>query len=471
MNNANRVLDAVVDELVDALIAALGPGGVLSGDALHSDYTHDETLTAEPVLPLAVVLPTSTVQVSSVMKIADDFEIPVVLRGSGTGLSGGAKPVENGVVMAFEKMASIVEVDEINKTAVVEPGVTLDQLNDAIAPKGLVYPVFPGESTATIGGNIGTNAGGMRAITYGVTRHHVLGLEVVLADGRVIRTGGKIVKSSSGYDITQLMIGSEGTLGVVTQATLKLQPIRPFVSTLLAPFSSLDEAASAVQHVLCGGVTPLMLEYLDAITMSGITSIAGIDLGVSDNIRARAVAYLIVALESSHEDRLEDDTETVATQLSEDGALEVYVLPRPAGTQLIQAREKAFFAAKAAGADDLVDTVVPRSEIFDYMTAVSTLADTQGAFVAGCGHVGDGNVHLSVFQPDPEKRGELLRAIFETAMSIGGAISGEHGIGTEKQKYFLELEDPVKLDLMRKIKSVFDPKCILGPERLVDPPT
>lgn len=457
-----------VNRLLNQLVDVLGTDSVLSGDTLRSDYTHDENLTAQPVVPLAVVLPDSTSKVSKIMKIAYATQTPVVLRGSGTGLSGAARPVENGIVIAFEKMASIDEIDELNRTAVVQPGVTLEELNRAVAPKGLVYPVFPGEASATLGGNIGTNAGGMRAITYGVTRHHVLGLEVVLADGRVMRTGGKVVKSSSGYDMTQLMIGSEGTLGVVTQATLKLHPLLPFVSTLLAPFSSLEKTASAVQRILCGGVTPLMLEYLDMLTMGGITSSAEVDLGIPQEIQSGALAYLIVVLESSHQDRLERDVEMVAGELGDGGALDVYVLPPSAGSQLVQAREKAFFVAKAAGADDIVDAVVPRAQIFEFMSAVSDLAGKHGAFVAGCGHVGDGNVHISIFKPDREEREEFLGEVFETALSLGGAISGEHGIGTEKQKYFLELEDPVKLELMQSIKAAFDPLGILGPRRLAD---
>jgi glycolate oxidase len=376
--------------------------------------------------------------------------------------------VADGIVVSFDRMDRVVEVDVDNHVAVVQPGVTLEQLDAALAPLGLVYPVFPGESSASLGGNVGTNAGGMRAIRYGVTRHRVLGLEAVLAGGEVIRTGGRYVKSSAGYDLTQLLIGSEGTLALVTEATLKLEPRLAHQATLLAPFATLEEVTEVVPRIVASGVAPSVLEYLDMLAMASITASAELDLGVPDEVKAQSLAYLVVVLESTHEDRLDDDTEAVATLLADHGALDVYVLPPSAGAHLIAAREKAFFVSKAAGADDLVDTVVPRAAIPGFLATVAELATEHGALVSGCGHVGDGNVHLSVFLPDDDQRHRLLRSLFEAALAAGGAVSGEHGIGIEKQEYFLELEDPVKLALMRRIKSAFDPRGILGPRRLLD---
>ncbi len=207
-------------ELLKQLGKAVGETHVLTGDAVHTDYTHDETLGLEPIAPLTVVLPRSTGEVAEVLRVASEHGVPVVVRGSGTGLSGAARPVAGGILLAFDRMNRIREIDADNQVAVVEPGVTLEQLNAELAPLGLIYPVSPGEQTASLGGNVGTNAGGMRAVRYGVTRHHVLGLEVVLADGTVLRTGGKFVKSSNGYDLTQLLIGSEGTLAVTTEVTV-----------------------------------------------------------------------------------------------------------------------------------------------------------------------------------------------------------------------------------------------------------
>jgi glycolate oxidase len=350
---------------------------------------------------------------------------------------------------------------------VVEPGVTLEQLNGELAPLGLIYPVSPGEQSGSLGGNVATNAGGMRAVRYGVTRHHVLGLEVVLADGRVLRTGGKFVKVSSGYDLTQLLIGSEGTLAITTEVTVKLQPRQTASSTVLAPFATLAEVAHAVPHIVSSGIAPSILEYIDALVMGGITRAAGLDLGIPDEVKGGTLAYLVVVLEGMEEERVEQDVERLGTLLSDLGAREVYVLPASSGAQLIAARERAFFVGKAAGCDDIIDAVIPRAGIPEYLARVAELAQGQGALVSGCGHVGDGNVHISVFQPDDDRRHALIHGIFETAVAAGGAISGEHGIGTAKLPYFLEMQDPVSLDLMRAIKSVFDPRGILGPDRLL----
>jgi glycolate oxidase len=454
-------------EFLERLRKVVGDPNVVTGAAIHQDYTHDEAMTALPITPLAVVFPSSTSDVVEILRSASDAQVAVVARGSGTGLSGGCRPVEGGIVLAFDRMHAIREIDVDNQVAVVEPGVTLEQLNAALAGKGLTYPVSPGEPTASLGGNVATNAGGMRAIRYGVTRQHVLGLEVVLADGTVMRTGGKYVKSSSGYDLTQLLIGSEGTLAVTTEVIVKVEPLLTEAATVLAPFATLAEVADAVPHIVSSGIQPSILEYIDLLAMSGITSSAGLDLGIPDGVKSRALAYLVVVLEGSDESRVQEDVERLATLLSDLGALDVYVLPPTAGAQLIAARERAFFVSKAAGADDIVDAVIPRAAIPDYLAEVAELAGQSGALVTGCGHVGDGNVHLSIFQPDAGPRHALIQAIFGSAIRFGGAISGEHGIGSEKLEYFLETQDPTSLRLMRSIKQVFDPGGILGPNRLL----
>lgn len=445
------------------LAGIVGEAEVLTGARISPDYSHDEALGATAVFPLAVVRPGSTSDVARILEVASSNRVPVTARGSGTGLSGAAIPEAGGLVVSFERMNRILEVDTDNHVAVVQPGVTLQQLNDALAPHGLFYPVFPGEASASLGGNVATNAGGMRAVKYGVTRHHVLGLEIVLADGAVLRTGGKFVKSSTGYDLTQLVVGSEGTLALVTEVTVRLHHKPAHHVTAVAPFGTLEDVTRAVPVIAGSGLGPVILEYIDAITMSAITSSAELDLAVPNEIKDKALAYLVVVLEDDHASRLDEDTESLGTSLSELGALDVYVLPPHAGRQLIEARERAFFVARASGAHDIVDVVVPRSSIAAYMAAVAELATEHQAFMTGCGHVGDGNVHLSVFQPDPEARDRLLHALFSRSMELGGAISGEHGVGRAKKKHFLELEDPAKLALLRRIKAVFDPQLILAP--------
>lgn len=457
-----------MQELIDALVDRLGAGAVLTGDAIGEDWTHDEALTAAPCRPDVVVLPADTDQVAAVVALAGRHGTPVTARGSGTGLSGACIPRHGGVLVAFDRMDRILELDLENHVAVVQPGVTLDQLDAATAAHGLVYPVFPGENSASLGGNVATNAGGMRAVKYGVTRHQVLGVEAVLGTGEVVRSGGKYVKSTSGYDLTQLIIGSEGTLALVTEAILRLYPRPEHTATLLAPFGSVDEISAAVPHITGSGVDPMILEYIDLVAMAGIEAASGLELGVDAEVRARTLAYLVVVLEDRSESRLDEDLEEVGTMLGELGALDVYALPPQAGAALIAARERVFWAAKANGADDIIDLVVPRATIPAYLARVGELATESASFIVGCGHVGDGNVHLSIFQGDDEVRERVLHDLFAAGVAMGGAVSGEHGIGSEKRDHLRELEDPAKLALMARIKDAFDPHGILNPGAIWD---
>ncbi|UXA05089.1 FAD-binding oxidoreductase [Mycobacterium sp. SMC-2] len=442
----------------------VGRHNLLTGDAIPADYWHDEVLTKPPQRPAYVTKPASAEAVSQLLKAASDNGIPVTARGSGTGLSGAAIPRADGLLISFERMNAVLEVDTTNQVAVVQPGVTLTQLDEATADTGLRYMVHPGELSSSVGGNVGTNAGGMNAVKYGIARHNVLGLQAALPTGELIRTGGKVAKISTGYDLTQLIVGSEGTLALATEVTVKLHPRLDHAATVLAPFADLDQVMTAVPKILASGLGPYILEYVDNVTMAALVHTQNLELGVPDSVRDSCSAYLVVALENRTASRLDEDVEKAGELLAELGAVDAYVLEGGSARKLIEAREKAFWTLKAVGADDLIDTVVPRGAMPKFLSAARGLAAAAGGAAAGCGHAGDGNVHLAIFCKDPDARKKLLTDIFALAMELGGAISGEHGLGRAKTAYFLELEDPVKIDLMRRIKQSFDPAGILNPD-------
>lgn len=446
-----------------ALSEIVGAEHVLCGDAVPAVYGQDESLGVAAQRPALVVRPATAAQVAGILRIAGERRLAVTARGSGTGLSGAAVPSRDGLVVAFERMNRVLEIDIGDQVAVVQPGVTLAELDRAAAEAGLVYPVAPGESGASIGGTIATNAGGMHAVRHGVTRHHVVGLEAVLATGEVIRTGGRFAKTSTGYDLTQLIVGSEGTLALVTEATLRLRPRPAHQAAALAPFTDLREVTAAVAALMAGGLEPLALEYVDPLAMAAIAGTAGLNLGVPAAIGEIAGAYLIVVLEDRTAERLDADVEALGESLEAYGAAEVYILEAAAARRLVAAREKAFWVARDAGADAIVDTVVPRAVLADFFAAVRRIGDRYATLVSGCGHAGDGNVHLSLFQPGGGTPAKAMEEIIAAAVGMGGAISGEHGVGREKRRCFLALEDPVKVALMRRIKQCFDPQGILNP--------
>ncbi|MGC9154682.1 MAG: FAD-binding oxidoreductase [Ferrimicrobium sp.] len=455
-----------ISEIKADLSAVMGKEAILNGD-IPEAYTHDEALELDPIDPLGVVFPTSAEQVADLVDYASHSNIPLVARGSGTGLSGGARPVTDGLVVGFERMNRILSIDTIDQTASVEPGVTLAQLEEALAGTPYFYPVYPGEMSATLGGNVATNAGGMRAMKYGVTRHNVLGLAFVTGSGVSARSGGAYVKTSSGYDLTQLLIGSEGTLALVTEVLVRLS-LRAHTRTLiLASFRNFEDLANAVVSIPERGLLPSILEYVEATGLAAMAEHAGVSLGVSANVAATTSAYLMIELEAMSDDDLSWQLNEVMELLDVHHSTEQYLLDEGQRQGLINAREAAFWTVKALGATIILDTVVPRSQLATLFAGAARCAREHDTLLVGTGHVGDGNVHLSLFAPDPVECHGAATAIVELAISIGGAVSGEHGIGVAKRQLFLEQEPPPRLGLLRSIKSVFDPDNLLNPGKLL----
>lgn len=453
----------------DELISLVGVDAASFSPHHNPDDLHDESLHPLNVEPFAVVRPRDTQEVVEIVKFAGRHALAVTARGSGTGLSGAATPVPGGIVVSFERMNRVLRIDARDHVAVVQPGITLRELNEALTGTGLHYPVYPGELSGSLGGNVNTNAGGMRAVRHGVTRQHVLGLELVLSDASVVRCGGPVVKSSSGYDLTQLVIGSEGTLALVTEVTLKLSPVLAHSATVLVPYASLDAISDVVPRIVASGIQPSMLEYLDTITMNAVTAATSLELGVAAPIKAEASAYLIVILETRTAAQLDADIIDLASMLEESDALDIYVLNEGEAVRLIEARERMFWVTKEAGANEIVDIVVPRSSVPAFLEETVRIGARHDAVITGCGHVGDGNVHLSVYLHDDDERSRLMRELFECGLSFGGQISGEHGIGLDKQAHYLALTDPNVLTLQRTIKQAFDPTGMFNPYRLHDP--
>ncbi|WP_264034205.1 FAD-binding oxidoreductase [Mycobacterium interjectum] len=455
-----------MSDLTARFAEIVGEHNVLTGDAIPEDYWHDEVLTTAPQRPAYVAKPATAEEVSQLLKAASENKVPVTARGSGSGLSGAAIPRADGLVISFERMNAILEVDTTNQVAVVQPGVTLTELDAATVDAGLNYMVQPGELSSSVGGNVGTNAGGMRAVKYGIARHNVLGLQAVLPTGEIIRTGGKIAKVSTGYDLTQLIVGSEGTLALATEVIVKLYPRLEHAATVLAPFADFDQVMEAVPRVLASGLAPYILEYIDNMTMAALVHTQNLELGVPDQVRDSCQAYLVVALENRTAERLDEDVERAGELVVELGAVDAMCWKGFRRASSSRPREKAFWTAKAIGADDIIDTVVPRSAMPKFLAGARGLAAEAGGAAAGGAHAGDGNVHLAIICKDPAKKKKLMTDIFALAMELGGAISGEHGLGRAKTPYFLQLEDPVKVDLMRRIKQSFDPAGILNPDVL-----
>lgn len=437
-------------------------------ERISEDYSHDE-LGDIHCYPDIVVQVLSAEEASKVMKYAYENSIPVTPRGSGTGLVGSAVPVYKGIVIDMSKMNRILELDEENLTITVEPGVLLMELSKFVEEHDLFYPPDPGEKTATIGGNINTNAGGLRAVKYGVTRDFVRGLEVVLPNGDIVEFGGKVVKNSSGYAMKDLIVGSEGTLGIVTKAILKLLPLPKKAISLLIPFPTLEQVIRTVPLIIKSKTIPTAIEFMQRETIIDAEEFLGKKF--PDN---QSDAYLLLKFDGNSVEEIQASFDKVADICLEQGALDILVADTDERNDSIWKARGTFLEAIKASTTlmDEVDVVVPRNRVSEMVEFSHQLQDMIGVRIKSFGHAGDGNLHIYILKDslsDEEWKKRLNLAMdemYKKSRELNGQVSGEHGIGYAKKPYLNQSLAPEILEIMRGIKKAFDPKNILNPDKV-----
>jgi len=450
-----------------ALRAALPDVRLLTDRADTASYRFDETEYTHPGWPLGVALAASTAEVATIVRLAAEHRTPIVPRGAGTGLSGGAIAVEGALTLVLTRMDRILEIDTANLVATVQPGVINADLGKAAAEHGLFYAPDPASfETCTIGGNLAENSGGLRCVKYGVTRDAVLGLEVVLADGTVIRTGGKNVKDVAGYDLTHLFIGSEGTLGVITEATLRLRPAPPPKLTLLAFFASVRAAGDAVTRITEAGIVPVTLELMDAFTIRAVDEAQHLGLD-------RDAGAMLMIESDAGGTAAEDELDRAEGACRDAGATSLVRAADPTEADwLREARRKAHWSLEQAGVARMDDVGVPRSRVPEMLAAIERISAEHDLPVGVFGHAGDGNLHPTfvVDREDPtaEERINAARGrIYEAAIALGGTITGEHGTGTAKRAWLEAQRGPDAVRVMRAVKAALDPLGILNPGKVL----
>jgi glycolate oxidase len=453
--------------LIQALQTIVGTQHVLCGPADLAAYAYDATPLYRS-LPDVVVFPASTAEVQAVLQYATANKVPVVTRGSGTNLSGGTLALKGGIMLVMNRMNRILEIDAANLTATVEPGVTTALLARDVDARGLFYPPDPGsQAVSTIGGNVAENAGGLRGLKYGVTRDYVMGLEAVLPDGQILRTGGKNAKDVAGYDFTRLLVGSEGTLAVITEVTVKLIPKPETKRAALAIFDELDVAARTVARIIENKVIPCTLEYMDRGTIQAVEDFAHVGLPTD----AEAILFIE---QDGPQSVVDADIELVGRICREEGARDVRVAATPEeGTKLAEARRFALSAlARLRPTTVLEDATVPRSRLAEMVRFISETAKKYNLRICTFGHAGDGNLHPTCLcderdHEEIERVEHAFAEIFDKALSMGGTITGEHGVGMAKQDYLEWKIGAAGVEVSRRLKASFDPAGILNPGKVL----
>ncbi len=442
---------------------------IYTSDQINDDFSHDEMPEYGKYMPDVVVEVLSTKEVSEIMAYAYNHNIPVTPRGSGTGLCGGAVPIHGGILLSLAKMNRILEIDEENLTVTLEPGVLLMELIKAAADMDYLYAPDPGEKSATVGGNVMTNAGGMRAIKYGVTRDFVRGMEIVLPNGHVMELGGKIAKNSSGYSLKDLMIGSEGTLAIVTKLILKLLPMPQKTMSLLVPFDTLEHCIETVPVIIKAKIIPTAIEFMQREVIEAAEKYLGKSFPdkTSD-------AYLLLTFDGNSTEEIENVYERVAEICLENGAIDAFISNTEERQESIWSARGAFLEAIKSSTPELdeCDVVVPRNEIAVFVKYASSLEQKYGIRIRSFGHAGDGNLHIYACRDNlsdsnwEEKREAVMEDLYEKALELGGQVSGEHGIGHAKVEFLKTSLGEDYISLIRGIKLAFDPKNILNPGKV-----
>jgi glycolate oxidase len=457
-------------EIVAELEAVIGSERVLSSPVDLIAYSFDGTF--EQHLPDTVVLPETNEDVSAIVRVAAQYDVPIVPRGMSSGLAGGSIAVRGGIVMSLTRMNRILEIDRENMTVAVEAGVVTANLEKEVGKVGLFYPPDPSSNKqSTIGGNVACNAGGPRCLKYGVTGDYVMGLTVVLASGEVLRTGGKPIKNVVGYDLTSLFVGSEGTLGVVTEALLRLIARPQFVRTARAEFPSLDDASRAVNAILAAGIVPATLEIMDE------TAIACIEEAMQLGLPLDVEAMLIIEADGSDERAVVREIEAAARICRENGARRVSVARDEEERESLWRARRSVSPSLIRKAPNKLgeDITLPRSAIPEAVRRIKALSARHGLPIVVFGHAGDGNLHPNILfdRRDPaqwEKVEQIVGQIFQVALDLGGTLSGEHGVGTFKLPFMRQALGPTSINTQRAIKQALDPQNILNPGKVLPEP-
>ncbi len=463
----------VTPELIEQISAAVN-GHVLVGEQINEDFAHDEMRIYGQAMPEIVVEPTSTEEVAVLMKICNENKIPVTPSGARTALTGGPVAIHGGVILSLLKMNKILEYDEDNLVVRIQPGVLLNDLAEDALKRGLLYPPDPGEKFATVGGNVSTNAGGMRAVKYGTTRDYVRAMTVVLPTGEIVKEGATVSKTSSGYSLMNLIIGSEGTLGIVTELTLKVIIAPKATMSMIVPYETLEDAIATVPKLFAANLNPQALEFMERDVVVDTEKLLGKEVYPKNLNGSEINAYVLATFDGQDEEQLLDTIETASEVVLEAGAVDVLVADTPQQLRDAWAIRSALLESIEGNTKllDECDVVVPVTKIPEFLTYAKSLEAGHSFTIKDFGHAGDGNLHIYLCSNEDDaeqfmkESDEFMKLCYAKAVELGGLISGEHGIGSGKMQYLADFVGPVNMRLMKGIKQVFDPNMILNPGKV-----